>query len=470
MSEDGADIPNPLQGDVVDMFVAEEEPVRSRGVIKSELDAALESTSSFNAEYDEVGVLIRALPKEESDQIDTLTTKVASGDMGSEEAKDAFKGQAKGELEKALDFATRVDKKRAEVDKLEEEYRPFREEDLVNTVRQLSARVDFDQVMWHLDARSKNDYSSAEMFRKFSRLRITETDINNSKLAEGYHYSDIQYLQETFEAFSKELEAVGLLRSTDHEKAREHTPRIEVGVEVATKRKEVAAETKEVVEQLHEFNRLTRIYRPRETSVNGYTYHVDPGLQQLIELLDLEKNRTIGDERRVEVDYDPRLIEAAKAYVAKKKFGFQIGGRVSQDDETRDIYYSQFHELDPFVALAKVEFKGFEGDTPDGQKRFMTKDAVVGRLAGYIPAGFIGRLLSVEQSANPKKLDDGSQITGEHETVYDENGDVIGSRIYIHRTPFIEAGVGAMEELTEIANYEQTLAHEMGHCVHSWLS
>ena len=470
MTEGSADLIKPERVHVTPSSNEVVPPPRAREEIKVELNAVNAGTSELNPEYERIGDLVRSLPKEESGQIDELITKVAQGVLTLEDATSAYTGQRKAEFDQAVAFAQKVNSKQVEIDKLEEEYRPHREEDLITTVEQLSARVNFDQIMWHIDARHKDDHSGAELFRRLAQLRIVEVAIKNRKLPDSYHYSDLDHLQDVFNDLSKELAEKALLRSPDDERVKAYKTRPETGAEVATARKEVIEEASLVVEQLHEFARLTRIYRPREDSVNGYSYHVDPGLQQLVELLDIEKNRRYNDERKLEVDYDPRLIEAAKAYVAKKKFGFQISGRISQSDETRDIYYSQFHEYDPFAALAKTEFKGFEADPPEGKKRFMTKDAVVRRLAGYIPAGFLTRILSVEQSPAPKMVDETHQVSGEHETIYDENGNVVGSRIYMNKTPFIESEAAPMDEFGEIASYEQTLSHEIGHCVHSWLS
>lgn len=461
MSEDGADKPIPQE--VIS-------PPRTREAIRADIEREKTSMDMFEPEFEEIGLLMRSLSEEEQKLIDPIITKVAQGEMNSAEAEVAYTGQAKPEFAKSLDFASRIGAKYKKIDELEEEYRPFREEDLKRTVKDLSSRINFDQIMWYVDSLHEHNYSASELFRKLTWLRIFEVDIEDGKLREYYHYSDVEHFQDFFDKLKVFCEENGFLNSAEDERVKNYKPRTEKGAVVEVERDLVVKDVEEITGQLGEYERLVRVYRPNEIYEKGYRLVLDAGLNHLVKLLDLKKNERMGEERRIEIDYDPRLVEAAKAYVAKKRKAYQLVGKVAQDDETREIYYSQFHEINPFDVLAKVEFKGFDGEAPEGTKRYITKDMVVNRFAGYIPAGFLSRLISVEQMPEKKLEGSKTSILGEHRTIYDGNGNVVGSRIYINKSPFIMEGAAPMDQLGAIGNYEHTVAHEMGHCVNDWLT
>jgi len=347
------------------------------------------------------------------------------------------------------------------------EYVPFKAEELKNFTNQLSSQIDFNRVISYFVGTEEG--SSELMINSFEEFNFLEGVIvagSNGNLEKN----DFKKLDEA-EIFLRDCEerwgGKGFLGGKSDLLEEDGN----------LKKIDLFNKVNRISNELIISNRLFLIYRPQAVSINR---------EENIKFLKEMENFLFGEHifkygfnglKNEYLSYNKGFLKAIEKKVGEIENGLKIEGKLTQSEEEQKVFIESKMAVWETV-LDKLEISGLEKD--DDKKLVVTKDKINEFLRGSFPSAFVKKIEKIQASKEIQSedvdLNDNSEnnpnvvVAGSYKPKYNERADLISGEIFIYEPICVDKDDGEIIEKIIEGNFKKTLTHEIGHGVHCGLS
>lgn len=439
------------------MEVSGAQPLEPRG--KEAIKQDLQNTNKeLKKRGEDFTIIFDSLDENTQQRIGSVFEKVEAKEISPEEAKASFDETSPVQQLVVLYGQVKDAQKRQQ--DLQKEYLPFKLDEVKERVKNLSSRLNFQNVFGYYD---KIVVGSDDLFANTADelffLRKTEVGIITGALDRST-YDWLDHIDQTLVQYGTVWEQKGFLKTeTDADYEFSHI----YGGEVAEKRRILVARIQEADRCLIYGTYLVNTYKPK------MSYSFNSLISGMDRTFNLEEDVLRSDDVAT-IDYDPRFIEAASQYLEQKTKPLAELGDFPQDEETRRVWVEQGRR-DAEEVLKNIQILGFE--EVHGERLIVTKEQVLQELREKIPPYFlvgIRSIQAVKQDQIKGLIPEDKLAYGLHDPVYDEKGNYTGSNIYVLINPRSAykgpvEGEKRYEEFMR-ASFMDVLFHELGHSMH----
>ncbi len=332
--------------------------------------------------------------------------------------------------------------------RLEKEMTPYRKEDLIKLVNDLSARIDYDAAFNYY---REKEYpgATADLIENtvsdLFRLRKYQFEVSEDEGVRDFDFYDRRCFD--LEESQKAWQEKGFLKdSSDVDEQG-------VGVienPVTEERQELVRKMGEVLADLDTYRRLAGIYQFKIS----YSYPFDAKLEEVYRVLNVEKYKPRSGYRKFEeIGFDPRFIEAAIRNADRVVTEHQKLGHLPSEERTGEEVRS----------LEKIRIEGFQPS--EGMVSALTPQEIQAEIKNYLPPYFLDKLKAITHRKKPENFqnEEGIETIGCCRPSYDKDKKLTGLGIEIYRSPFLPEGASEAQLAFLMSDLKDSLWHELGH-------
>ena len=415
-----------------------EKSVRSKEVVRNEMER---TRSNFEEAIDKGNNFYNNLSRETQDEIDNVVLDIFDDQelSLSERSKKIdevlLEYKDNPEVIEAINSYSNIKGMEIELTRLEEEYKPFKLEEIRGYADQLSKKIDFDTVADYFLNRENHPMSDDLLLEDFFLLREVNLGGNLDHLDE---------VEDRLKSLSKSCEEKEFLRGDDQSD-------IENEELNGLTRLKLLEETGAIVDELYTYTyRLFGTYRVGDSFGDN--------LDKFTDLLEYGV-RGGGKKEINESVFDPRFLKSIGKKFREKVIELKGDGWLSQNSEEVKKYIEakRGNWKDIFETL---EMEGFIEE--EGEKIVVTEDSIKSFLEGSFPTAFLKKIQKIEASKERPVADVDLNDTGKKLKI-----ETLGSYKSGHILMYEPISVKKDSWIGEMVpkKFKRTLTHEIGHGV-----
>lgn len=351
---------------------------------------------------------------------------------------------------------------------LQNEYLPYKKQEVAGQINEIEAKADFGQVVnYYADKKSRNDSGNiSNTFGEFYYLRkvssLAQEEFKNND------YDVMIRIENQLKSYESEWREKGFI---DDDKKDD---RVVVDVEDIRKGRQTVIESiNKVEEDIKNFSDISSPYKRDESYIFDFLFDLERSLSP---------NEAYGMDKFSELDYDPRLIMAAGEYVKKRQQENVVNGKVVLTEQEKKNFAESKIE-DGKEDFTNLKFSGFS--EKEGMELILDGAELKQYLKDNIPVGFFKGITEINASDEipPEDVDlvdnkgateDKEEIKvctdGEFISVSDERGNYVSGNIKVYAPINLEKGSDVMQKVLARSRFNDVAVHEIGHGVHKNLT